>query len=441
MPSFNFFKLNLQIKNPKIKIEPKQLVHSVLGGLLVRAIWWFLIFIFLPSFFGFMAGFAANLYFYEDIKPYLDKLPLEFPQISQEKADQEEISSYSPQTSQEQLIIKVVKEASPAVVSIIASADAPVFEQYYVNLFGEEFPLEVPQQLQTGTEKQEISAGTGFIISEDGLILTNKHVVSMEGAEYMVYTNDGKKFPARVLATDPIQDIAVVKIDSPDLLPTLELGNSSQLQIGQSVIAIGNALGEFRNTVSVGVISGLGRTITAEGGGITETIADVIQTDAAINEGNSGGPLLNLRGEVVGINIAIASGAQNIGFALPVDRAKRDVEQVKSEGKISYPYLGIYYTIITPNLKKQYNLPVDYGAWLGRNAGGQATNKAVLPDTAAAHAGLKADDIILEIDGQKIAQDNSLTKIMQILKPGDAVTLKVLRAGLEITAIAILGVR
>ena len=262
--------------------------------------------------------------------------------------------------------------------------------------------------------------------------------MSAEGAEYTVYTNDGKKFQARVLAADPVQDIAVVKIDAQSPLPTLELGNSGRLQIGQSVIAIGNALGEFSNTVSVGVISGLGRTITAVGGGITETIEDVIQTDAAINEGNSGGPLLNLRGEVVGINTAIASGAQNVGFALPIDRAKKDVEQVKSGGKISYPYLGIYYVIITPDLKQQYNLSADYGAWVGRDAEGRATNQAVLPDTPAAKAGIQKDDIILEFNGERPEQTNSLEKIMQKYNPGDAVVLKILRAEKEITVEVIL---
>lgn len=422
-----------------IKIDGEKIKHFAIKLFLPRMILGMLGMIFVPALFGFMAGILANAYFYQEIRNSLDKLDVAIPLRNNFGASSQKEQEYVPQLAQEELVIGVVKRASPAVVNIIASKDVPVFEQYFVKPFGEEFPLfEIPQQRQKGTEKQEISAGSGFIISEDGLILTNKHVVSAEGAEYTVYTNDGKKFQARVLAADPVQDIAVVKIDAQSPLPTLELGNSGRLQIGQSVIAIGNALGEFSNTVSVGVISGLGRTITAVGGGITETIEDVIQTDAAINEGNSGGPLLNLRGEVVGINTAIASGAQNVGFALPIDRAKKDVEQVKSGGKISYPYLGIYYVIITPDLKQRYNLSADYGAWVGRDAEGRATNQAVLPDTPAAKAGIQKDDIILEFNGERPEQTNSLEKIMQKYNPGDAVILKILRAEKEITVEVIL---
>lgn len=206
---------------------------------------------------------------------------------------------YIPQTivvSQEEAIIKAVKDYSPAVVSIVISKDVPILEQYYNDFFG----LQIPQFRQKGTEKQQIGGGSGFIISPEGMVLTNKHVVSDKTADYTILTNDGKKFPAKVLALDPAQDLAILKIDQEknvnkdggltvQLFPTVKLGDSDGLQIGQTVIAIGNALAEFQNTVSVGVISGLGRTITASGGGIVETLEDVIQTDAAINKGNSGG--------------------------------------------------------------------------------------------------------------------------------------------------------
>lgn len=389
--------------------------------------------IILSSVFGFMAGFGAVLYFSGNLQSYIQNLVSKPMQVSQPV--QTEIPEYIAQESYEQALIGVVKKASPAVVSIVASKDVPVFEQYYVNPFEgspfeeffKEFEFGIPQQRQKGTEKREISAGTGFIVSEDGMVLTNKHVVNIKDAEYTVYTNDGRKFTAKVLATDPFQDLAILKIDSTDSLPTVQLGDSSSLQIGQIVIAIGNALGEFRNTVSVGVISGLQRTITASGGGITETIEDVIQTDAAINQGNSGGPLLNLRGEVIGINTAIVSGAQNIGFAIPINQAKRDIKQVKATGKISYPYLGVWYTMITPALKEQYDLPVDYGAWIGRDNQGLATEGAVIPGTPAAKAGLMRDDIILEIDGQKLTVENSLAKVIQNYAPGAKITIKVLR--------------
>ncbi len=234
--------------------------------------------------------------------------------------------------SQEDAVVSAVKNTSPAVVSIIISKNLPLYEECYVNPFGDLFPgFQIPQICQKGTSLQEIGGGSGFIVSSSGLILTNKHVVSDKEAEYTVLTNDGKKYPAKVLALDLNQDLAVIKItiakDSTTSLATVKLGDSDNIQIGQSVIAIGNALGEFRNTVSVGVVSGLFRTITASGGGTQETLGDLIQTDAAINSGNSGGPLLNLKGEVIGINTAMASGAENIGFAIPINKAKAILQE------------------------------------------------------------------------------------------------------------------
>ncbi|MBI2450110.1 MAG: trypsin-like peptidase domain-containing protein [Candidatus Nealsonbacteria bacterium] len=404
-----------------------------------KTFWIFASIIFASSFFGFLAGIISGSVFYFEAKDYLSK----FSTPSPEKAIEKE---YIPQTTEEEKIINVIKTASPAVVSIVISKDLPVFEQYYINpfqefeqIFGEPFNFGVPQKRQIGTEKKEIGGGTGFIVSEDGMILTNKHVVLDEEADYTVFTNDGKKFSAKVLARDPLQDLAVLRIetksridDSGQLIqkyfPVVELGNSDKLQIGQTVITIGNALGEFRNTISVGVISGLGRTITAEGGGLVETIEDVIQTDAAINKGNSGGPLLNLMGEVVGINTATVLEAQNIGFAIPVNKAKRDIEQVKYSGKIIYPFLGIKYTIITEKIQQDNNLPVSYGAWLVTGKG----EAAILPNSAAEKAGLKEADIILEFNSEKITAENSLAKIMQKYNSGDEVVLKVFRSGKEL---------
>ena len=303
--------------------------------------------------------------------------------------------AYTPQTTQEEAVIKVVKEVSPAVVSIIITKDLPVYEQYYESPFGEFFGI--PQYRQKGTQKQKIGGGTGFVISEDGMILTNKHVVSYAEVDYTVLTNEGQRYSARVLARDPFQDLAILKVEKEKIIDeqgefvqklfsVVKLGDSSNLQIGQTVVAIGNALGEFRNTVSVGVISGLGRTITASGAGIIETLEDVIQTDAAINEGNSGGPLLNLRGEVIGVNVAMAQEAQSIGFAIPIDKAKRDIEQVKTIGKIVYPFLGIRYILITPEIQEEKNLSVDYGALIVR--GDSPAEPAIVPDSVAAEAGL-----------------------------------------------------
>ena len=349
--------------------------------------------------------------------------------------------------SQEEMVVNAVKKVSPAVVSIIISKDVPVFEQYYYNpfddferFFGPGIGFLVPGIRQKGTEKKEIGGGTGIIISSDGIVLTNKHVVSDEKAEYTIYTNDGKKFPAVVLAKDPVQDLAILKIktnNSLEKFKTVVLGDSDKLEIGQTAIAIGNALGEFRNTVSVGVISGLGRTITASGGGSVEVLEDIIQTDAAINSGNSGGPLLNLKGEVIGINVAMAAGSENIGFSIPINKAKKSIEQVKKIGKIVYPFLGVNYTLIDDELKKQKNLPVNYGALIVKGN----DNLAVTKNSPAEKAGLKENDIILEFNNEKITIDNSLSKIIAKYNPGDRVVLKILRDGKEMIVNVILGER
>lgn len=368
----------------------------------------------------------------------------------------EESQQYVPQTTQEQKIIDAVKNVFPAVVSIIITKDVPILEQYYTYPFQEffgpdsPFQFQVPQTRQKGTEKKEVGGGSGFIVSADGLVLTNKHVVLDDQAEYTVFTNDGKKYPAKVLAKDPVQDLAVLKIDQEKIVdqqgaftqkdfPFVSIGNSDILQIGQTVIAIGNSLGEFRNTVSVGVISGLGRTITASGGNdFVETIEDVIQTDAAINKGNSGGPLLNLAGEVVGINTATVTDAQSIGFAIPINKAKRDIEQIKDIGKIVYPFLGVRYSLVTDALKKEKSLSVDYGALVEKGSKGE---QAVTPDSAADKAGIKEGDIILEFNGEKITADNALAKLIQKYKPNDTVSIKVLRGTEELMLQAVLGER
>lgn len=358
--------------------------------------------------------------------------------------------------SQEQAVIQVVKDVSPAVVSIVISKDVPVFEKYYINPFKDferffgQLPFDpVPQYRQKGTQKQEIGGGTGVIVSDDGLILTNKHVVSDTQAEYTVYTNDGKKYPAKVLARDPVQDLAIIKIDpatvtssdgqvSPHKFTVAKLGSSDSAELGESVIAIGNALGEFRNTISLGVISGLGRTISASSGGAVENLENVIQTDAAINPGNSGGPLINLKGEVIGLNTAIAQGAQSIGFAIPIDRAKRDISQIQSIGKIAYPFLGVRYLLINDSIKTEKKLSVDYGALISSGSNGES---AITSGSPADSAGLKEGDIILEINGEKITQDNSLSKIIANFNPGDKVSLKILRGKDEINVDVILNER
>jgi serine protease Do len=329
---------------------------------------------------------------------------------------------------------------------VIATKDVPVFEQFFRSPFDNDpffrqfFPeFQIPERRQKGTEKQQISAGTGFQVADDGFIITNKHVVSDEDAEYTVITKEGEKYAVQVLARDPVQDLAILKVEA-GILSSITLGDSENLQSGQTVIAIGNALGEFQNTVSVGVISGLRRTIVASSGfGQSEPLEEVIQTDAAINPGNSGGPLLNLSGQAIGVNVAIASGAENIGFAIPINRAKKAIQDVQTKGKITYPFLGVRYVMISEDFAKESNLPVDYGALVVR--GEEVTDLAVVPGSAADKAGVMENDIILEINGQKITQDNALANLIQSLSVGDTITIKILHRGEEKEVQATLGER
>lgn len=354
---------------------------------------------------------------------------------------------------EEDLTVGVVEKYSPAVVSIIISKDMPKFERYSFNPFGFDpffddnsgffddfFGGSLPNQNQRGTEnggseKVEIGGGTGFIVSKDGMIVTNKHVVSDDKADYTVILSDGKKYDAKVLGRARNNDVAVIKVDPQKPqegegvkeLEMVNLGDSSNVKIGQTVIAIGNALGEFRNTVSKGIVSGLSRDITAGGGGNTEELEQLIQTDAAINQGNSGGPLINLRGEVIGINVAIAAGAQNIGFAIPINSVKNIIKDVTEKGKISQPYIGVRYAMINKEIKERNNLPFDYGALVVR--GEQVTDLAVIPGSPADKAGLVENDIILEVEGQKIDEKNSLIKTISNLEINREIELKVWRKG------------
>ncbi len=346
---------------------------------------------------------------------------------------------YQPAVDYENAIIDAVEQTTPAVVSIVITKDVPIVENCPYNPFGNLPPefrqffggnmqFYAPCPDSGRSEKQEVGGGTGFIVSPDGLIVTNKHVVLDTNADYTVFTEDGTKYRATVVSRDPSQDIAVLKIDAENL-PTVTLGDSDTVKLGQTAIAIGNALGEFQNSVSVGVVSGLARNITAGGGTFTENISGVIQTDAAINAGNSGGPLLNLKGEVIGMNTAMAEGAQSIGFALPVNLVKRDVESVKATGEIKAPFLGVRYRTIDESVKEEEHLSVSYGALVR----GSGSGPAVVPDSAADKAGLRAEDIILTVDGTKVTTDEPLARLIGEHAVGDTVTLKVLRDGKTVT--------
>ncbi|MDD5146176.1 MAG: trypsin-like peptidase domain-containing protein [Candidatus Pacebacteria bacterium] len=236
------------------------------------------------------------------------------------------------QKSQEELLTAAVAKVAPAVVSIVITKDVPKLEIVYGNPFGDDpyfkdFNIQVPMYRQKGTEKQEVGAGTGFLVSNNGYIITNRHVAEDTSATYTVLLNDGSQRAAAVIYRDANLDIAVIKI-SGSSYSKIDLGSSSSLKLGQSVFAVGNALGEYNNSVSVGIISGLNRDIQASGGGSTESLTGVIQTDAAINPGNSGGPLVNLDGQVVGINVATVLGSQSIGFSIPIDSVKGIINSV-----------------------------------------------------------------------------------------------------------------
>lgn len=356
-------------------------------------------------------------------------------------------SEQLPFITQERGVVSVVKKANPAVVSIVITKDVPKYEVSYNDtnpfgdIFGDNFPgfFQTPSYKQNGTEKKEVGSGSGFIISDDGLIVTNRHVVTDTAADYTVVLSDGKKYPAKVLARDPVLDVALVKITPPvgTTFPFLELANSDTIEVGQSVVAIGNALGQFKNSVSEGIISGLSRSITAgDSAGNSEQLDKVIQTDAAINPGNSGGPLLNLSGRVIGINVAVVQGSENVGFALPINSVKSAIDSVRKTGKILRPYVGIRYVVVDSALKQKNNLTVDYGILVQK--GKTATDLAVIPGSPADKAGIVENDIILEIDGKKIDSTESFAGIIRGKNIGDVIFMRILSKGIEKTVSLVL---
>ena len=280
--------------------------------------------------------------------------------------------------------------------------------------------------------------GTGFILTEDGLIATNKHVVSSQGSRYTVFTSDGKSYPAEIKATDPSNDFAVLKIDAHGLQP-VELGDSDSVQVGQWVMAIGNALAEFKNTATTGIISSKDRQVNPvdTSAGVTENLDGLLQTDAAINPGNSGGPLLNLKGQVIGINTAVAGDAQNIGFAIPINAARQAIDSVRKTGKIVRPTIGVRFVPITKELATANSLPVDYGALIIR--GQNPSDLAVVPGGAADKAGLQENDILLELNGDRIDENHPLVSLLRKYNPGDDVSVKYMRKGDTKTATLKLG--
>ncbi len=300
-------------------------------------------------------------------------------------------------TAQEQDVSRVVDTVSPSVVSIVISTTS------------DGLPVQ--------------AAGTGMIVSKNGYVLTNRHVVS-SAKSVTVLRSDGTIYrDVPVVGTDPLNDIAFVKIPNVTDLPAVTLGDSKTVRVGQGVIAIGNALGEYQNTVTTGIISGLGRPVTASSSGgdgsDAESLTDLLQTDAAINEGNSGGPLLNMSGQVIGMNTAIASDAQSIGFAIPIGAVKGMLNHLLKNGNLARAYIGVEYVPITPDVKAQYNLSVSDGDYVN----------SVRAGSPAATAGLKAKDIITQVNGVSIAPGKSISTLIGEFQPGDTVSVAVLRDG------------
>ena len=305
-------------------------------------------------------------------------------------------------------IADIADKVSKSVVSIVTSTKT-------TNFFGQ--------------STDSAAAGTGIIVTNDGYVLTNKHVIN--GAHKVtVILDDGTTYEdVEVVSTDPLNDIAFLKIKDVSDLSPVTLGDSKTINVGQQVIAIGNALGEYQNTVTSGIISGTGRSVTAsDGSGYnTETLSDMIQTDAAINSGNSGGPLVNAAGEVIGINTATSTSAENMGFAIPISSVKGMLKQLTETGSAKRAYLGVYSVDITPEAAKAYNLPVTSGSYLYS----PSSYSAIVKDSPAAKAGLKDKDIVTKVNGVEVGSAGSLSDLIGEYKPGDTVQLTVVRDGKE----------
>jgi serine protease Do len=348
--------------------------------------------------------------------------------------DQVVASSLSNQkkivTSQSQLISQISKTVGPSVVSVnvsITTATPDIGSQF--GFFGFSQP----------SNQQAQAAGTGIIISSSGIIVTNRHVVPAGTTSVSVTLSDGTELKnvsviGRTNDSDSL-DVAFLKVNDAKghkLTPAV-LGDSSTVLVGDNVVAIGNALGQFQNTVTSGIISGYGRSVQAgsSGGGFTassyENLEDLFQTDAAINEGNSGGPLVNLNGQVIGINTAVASNSQNIGFAIPINDIRGLIDQVLKTGKFERAYLGVRYIPLTADVANMYKLSVQNGAYIAASA--DPTTPSVVADSPAAQAGLQTGDVITEVDNTAIDQTHSLTGILDQHQPGDSISLTVIRDG------------
>lgn len=340
-------------------------------------------------------------------------------------------------------IVKTIHRTLPAVVSIVIKKP---LEELQKEMSGMGHGKKKVQDFDIPAEKidargmVQVDGGSGFFVDPSGVILTNKHVVAEPGSTYTAITNEGEEYPVVLLARDPINDIAILKIENAKRnFPFLPLGNSLAVQLGEPVLTFGNALGIFQNTVSLGIISGLSRSITAKTDEKNfQEMRGLIQTDAAINPGNSGGPLTDARGRVIGINTAIIAGAQNICFAIPIHTAKKDLEELHKYGRIRRPMLGIHYLLIHKDLMEKRGLPIEYGAIVERQ---YPFERAIHPKGPADKAGIKERDIIIEWNGKRITFEKSILDYLENSEVGEKVEFTILRDGKKIKISVVLGER
>lgn len=353
-----------------------------------------------------------------------------FPQLTKTASESSLLTGDTQKVkiiSEESVVIDVVKKLTPSVVTIAATSTvAQSNANDPFSFFG------IPSQDQTPStqDNQPQNIGSGFIITKDGIIVTNKHVVSDTTSKYQVITSANKKYDVQKIYRDPANDIAILKITPAlgDALPPVELGDSNKLQVGQLAVAIGTPLGEFNGSVTSGIISGLGRGITAGSPfeGFVEQLDNVIQTDAAISPGNSGGPLINSAGQVIGVNTAVSQSGQNIGFAMPINTVKDSIKNFNENGQFNRPFLGVSYRMLTQEMAIRYELAV--GAYV----------ESVVPNSSADKAGVQKGDVITSFDGKKVAADSGeLSKFIEGKKVGDSVKLTLYRDGktVEVTAV------
>lgn len=335
-------------------------------------------------------------------------------------------------------VVRIVERVMPAVVSIAVTKSAEAVEADLMKLATRHGGKRgrapaIPADKIDAHGMVQIGGGSGFIVDARGFILTNKHVIAESGVRYSVTMSDGTAYDASVIARDPVNDIAIVKIDPRAALPTVPLGDSTTLKLGEPVLAFGNVLGILKNTVSKGIISGLSRAVTAQADPAAppQEMRGLIQTDAAINVGNSGGPLVDAHGRAIGVNAATIQGAENIGFAVPVNSARRDLEDLKKFGRILRPLLGLRYLTINEDLQQKLALPVAYGAFVTRE---HSFDAAVVPGTPAAQAGVREHDIILAWNGEKVTPDKSIQDYLEVSSVNEEVALTILRKGKELIA-------